>query len=70
MTQQEKDIIKGLAKRYSIYGLEFRISGNACVDIVPGVFTGNRVQIVNLSNQSMDNFVFVMIMQRIIILLL
>lgn len=27
MTQQEKDIIKGLAKRYSIHGLEFRISG-------------------------------------------
>ena len=40
MTQQEKDIIKGLAKRYSIHGLEFRISGKACVDIE--AYTDNR----------------------------
>ncbi len=40
MTQQERDIIKGLAKRYSIHGLEFRISGKACVDIE--AYTDNR----------------------------
>ena len=43
MTQQEKDIIKGLAKRYSIHGLEFRISGNACVDIDAYADNGNRL---------------------------
>ena len=43
MTQQEKDIIKGLAKRYSIHGLEFRISGKACVDIEAYTDNGNRL---------------------------
>lgn len=43
MTQQEKDIIKGLAKRYSIHGLEFRISGNAYVDIEAYTDSGNRL---------------------------
>ena len=41
MTQQEKDIIKGLAKRYSIHGLEFRISGKSCVDIKAYTNNGN-----------------------------
>ena len=43
MTQQEKDIIKGLAKRYSIHGLEFRISGKSCVDIEAYTDNGNRL---------------------------
>ena len=41
MTQQEKAIIEGLAKRYSIHGLEFRISGKACVDIEAYTDRGN-----------------------------
>ena len=42
MTQQEKDIIKGLAKRYSIHGISFKVSGNARLCIESFVDDGNR----------------------------
>lgn len=42
MTQQEKDIIKGLAKRYSCYGISFKVSGNSRLCIEAFVDDGNR----------------------------
>ena len=42
MTQQEKDIIKGLAKRYSIHGISFNISGYSRLCIEAFVDDGNR----------------------------
>ena len=42
MTQQEKDIIKGLAKRYSIHGISFKVSGGSRLCIEAFVDDVNR----------------------------
>lgn len=42
MTQQQKDIIKGLAKRYSIHGISFNVSGDSRLCIEAFVDDGNR----------------------------
>lgn len=67
MTQQEKDIIKGLAKRYSIHGLEFRISGKACVDIKAYTDNGERLFASDFSERyEFARFIIVFIYRRYI----
>lgn len=67
MTQQEKDIIKGLAKRYSIHGLEFRISGKACVDIEAYTDNGNRLFASDFTERyEFARFIIVFIYRRYI----
>lgn len=67
MTQQEKSIIEGLAKRYSIHGLTFKISGNAMAEIEAYTDNGERLFASDFSERyEFARFIIVFIYRRYI----